>query len=259
MSRGLEVRSRRFLGGTLCSATDSRTLVQNPAGLWSRIQCRNTCRASLQATTAPSKKTCSANPTMIMLGGGARTLIVECPFRRMHIGQVLSLCPPEECLLSGFPCELLCLAIQMQGTILCGQSLGGTVALTIAVRLTTCGLCVHGVVCLDSRCDRFYDLFSAWPRLPPTLPHSLTSVHFRLAASRAEDYVDSLVPRGQLSGRFPNTADAAKGWHCRATWRSQRLLADAGHYGMAQSHAWDINRCIQAEIARSRDPKNSRE
>ena len=161
----------------------------------------------------------------------------------------LSLRPAEECLLSGFPCALLHPAILQGKAILYAHCLGVTVALALAVRLTTCGLCVHGVVGLDPRCGQTHDLWgppSGQPRIrfARSLPQSLAPLHFRLAMACAVDFLAPQVPRGQLPGRYANMADVAPWCHCQAAWRQTWSLADTDHYGVRRSHAWDISYCI---------------
>ena len=195
---------------------------------------------------APPRRTCFANSTMIMFDGGARAFVGERdPCRSRHMGQVLVLRPMEECLLSGFPCALLCAAIRHSRAILCGHSLGVTVALTVATRLTTCGLCVRGVVGLDPRLGQALDL---WGRLEPeSLLGFQAPLHFRLETVSTVDYVAPPVPRGRLPSRFPKLAEVAAWHHCQAAWRRNQLLADADHYDVRRAHIWDISRCIEGE------------
>ena len=137
-------------------------------------------RNGLQLETAPARrKACIVNISMIIFEGGSRTLLDCEPHRCLRVGQVLFLRPVEECLLSGFPCTLLPFAIRQGSTILCGHSLGVAVALTVAVRLTTCGLCVHGVVALDSRCGQNTRGLCGPSEHLRSLLQSLAPLHFR--------------------------------------------------------------------------------
>ena len=212
---------------------------------------RNSSGMSLQVEPAPpSRRTCFTNSTMITLEGIARAPVDEYePCRCMHIGLVFCLRPAEECLLSGFPCTLLRLAIRQGSATLCAHSLGITVAVTVAARLTTCGLCVHGTVGLDPRCGQTQDLWgspSGQPRcrFAPSLTQSSAPNHFRLAMLSVVDYVAPQAPRGQLSGRYPNVADVAPWHHCQAAWRQRWWLTDTDHYAVRRSHTWDISCCI---------------
>ena len=123
------------------------------------------------------RRACFVNPTLVIFAGVARVSVNEgVPHTCMHIGQVLYLRPMEECLLSGCPCTLLPFVIRQGSTILCGHSLGVTVAITVAVRLTTCGLCVRGVVGLDPRTSSP----NTWPvGAFQSLVQSLAPLHFR--------------------------------------------------------------------------------
>ncbi|CAE7539953.1 ANXA6 [Symbiodinium natans] len=163
--------------------------------------------------------------------------------------QLLALRPVEELLLSGFPCALLhfvCQMCQAQGGILlCGHSLGATVALAVAARLTTCGLCVRGVVVLEARIGESTTTLSTSSMIPRNLAQTLVPVHFRLPEAGTVDFVAPLVPRGSLPSRFLRSVHVAPWQHCRAAWSMPQQLVDGDHYDLPNSHMWDITRCIR--------------
>ena len=100
-----------------------------------------------------------------------------------------------------------------------------------------------------------------WSTLPPSLLQSLMQLRFRLSEVSVVDYVAPMVPRGHLrhlSRRFPVAAYVAPIHYCQAARRPGRALADADHFGMPESHAWDIRCCIQSQIdARSSHSERS--
>ena len=204
-----------------------------------------------------------ANFHTLMLHGGFRVAGNEFEsFMALCQTAASRMAPVEESLQTGNPCTLLTRAVRLlehgQDLILCGQSLGATVAWTLTVRLETCGLNVRAIVSMDCRNDSITSLHRV-SVAPRSLLQSIAPQHVRLSLVDV-DFVAPLVPRGRLQARFQRK-DAVAPWQAsRLSPCWTRRLQDTDHFDIASSHSWDIQRFIeQCCIRRRRRCKKRRQ